>query len=363
MDDFDVVVVGAGPAGSAAARFSSEGGARTLLVEKRRVVGVPFECGEFLPSPAMLGEIMPGVEDIEGLFDIPADCRSRRTSKMAVISPSGKRYELGFEGMSIFRERYDQHLARLAQKAGAKMLTGTLVKGLTADGVETDAGPVRARVVIGADGPHSTVRRGAGLPAPKLLCPCLQYTVPGDFSDTVEMYFGRVAPGGYAWVVPKRGAANIGLGMPPGPRDVTLRARLDRFAAGLGVRARPAIETAGTVPASGPLTVTAKGNVLLCGDAAGQVMASNGGGIPIAVVCGRAAGRAAAAFVKGRGPLLDYEERWRAELGEVLSNSLHVKKLSDWWMWSDTLVALAMRLIGMGGIRKALTCKKLLGFY
>jgi hypothetical protein len=50
-------------------------------------------------------------------------------------------------------------------------------------------------------------------------------------------------------------------------------------------------------------------------------------------------------------------------VGEVLSNSLHVKKLADWWMWSDALVGLAMWLIGRGGIRKALTCKKLLGFY
>ena len=363
MDDFDVVVVGAGPAGSAAARFAAEGGARTLLLEKRAVVGVPFECGEFLPSVGTLKEIMPGVEDIDGLFDIPRECISRRLDRMAVISPAGKRYEMDFEGMSLHREKYDQHLSRLAEKAGAVLRTGTPVKGLSAGGVETGEGPVGARVVIGADGPLSTVRRGAGLPGPGLQCPCIQYTVPGDFGNTVEMYFGRVAPGGYAWVIPKAGAGNIGLGLPPGRRGLTLRDRLDAFLAERGVSQKPVLETGGLVPASGPVPVTAKGNVLLCGDAAGQVMASNGGGIPIAVVCGRAAGRAAAASVSGSGQLSDYEKLWRSEVGEVLANSLHVKKLADWWMWSDTLVGLAMWLIGRGGIRKALTCKKLLGFY
>jgi len=363
MERFDTVVVGAGPAGSAAARFSAEGGASTLLLERRERVGVPVECGEFLPSVSTLREILPRVEDLGGLFDIPPGCVSRPTSRMAVISPGGRRYELDFEGLSLDRERYDRHLADLAVKAGAELRTGTGASGVRGDIVETAAGPVRARVVIGADGPLSTVRRGLGIPSPRLLCPCFQYTVPGGFGDAVEMYFGRVAPGGYAWVIPKAGGANIGLGIPPGRKGATLRARLDAFVSERGIGAAPVRESGGIVPASGPLPSTVRGNVLLCGDAAGQVMASNGGGIPIAVVCGRAAGRAAAAFVGGRAPLAAYERLWRAEVGEVLSNSLHVKKLSDWWMWSDTLVGLAMVLIGRGGIRKALTCKKLLGFY
>jgi digeranylgeranylglycerophospholipid reductase len=363
MEDFDVVVAGAGPAGSAAARFASEGGARTLLLEKRDIVGVPFECGEFLPSPSTLREIMPDAEDVEGLFDIPASCISRMLSKMAVVSPAGKRYVLDFDGLSLYREKYDQHLAGLAEKAGAVLRVRTRVSGVKGDVVETDAGPVRARVVVGADGPLSTVRRSAMMSGPRLQCPCLQYTVPGDFGDTVEMYFGRVAPGGYAWVIPKKDGGNIGLGLPPMKKGRTLRERLDSFMAERGVSAKPSLETSGIVPASGPVRETVSGNVLLVGDAAGQVMASNGGGIPIAVVCGRAAGRAAAAFVKGKGPLSDYERMWRTEVGEVLVNSLHTKNLADWWMWSDALVGLAMLLIGEGGIRKALTCKKILGFY
>lgn len=363
MDDFDVVVVGAGPAGSAAARFSAEGGARTLLLERREAVGVPVECGEFLPSPATLREIMPRVEDIPGLFDVPPACVSRPTSRMAVISPGGKRYELDFEGMTLHRERYDQHLARLAGRAGAELRVGTNVRGVSNGLVDTDGGPVRARVIIGADGPLSTVRRGLGMPSPRLLCPCLQYTVPGDFPGTVEMHFGRLARGGYAWVIPKAGAANIGLGIPPGGKGPTLRARLDVFMSERGIRGEPTRRIGGVVPASGPLAETVSGNVLLCGDAAGQVMASNGGGVPMAVVCGRAAGRAAAACILGKGRPGDYERLWRAEVGEVLRNSLHVKRLADWWMWSDLLVGLAMALIGKRGIRKALTCKKLLGFY
>jgi len=363
MEEYDTVVVGAGPAGSTAARFSARGGARTLLLEKRAVVGVPIECGEFLPSPATLAEIMPNVPGIPELFDIPPGCISKKISTMAVIAPSGKRYEMDFWGMSLHRARYDQHLAKLAVESGAELRTEERVRAAGRDGVETDGGFIKARVIIGADGPLSTVRRSMGMPAPAELYPCYQYTIPGKFGDAVEMYFGRVAKGGYAWLIPKDDGANIGLGMPPGRTGRTLKSRMDEFVAGMGISQGPRLRTSGLVPASGPVAETVRGNVLLCGDSAGHVMASNGGGIPIAVVCGRAAGEAAAAFIKGNGKLVDYEKRWKAEVGEVLSNSLHVKKLAFWWMWSDALVVLAMMLIGKRGIRKALTCKKLLGVY
>lgn len=363
MDRYDAVVVGAGPAGSVAARFLAEGGASTLVLEKRDEIGVPVQCGEFLPSPATLEEIMPGVKGVLELFDIPPGCISRPTSKIAVISPAGRRYELDFDGMSLWRAKYDQHLARLAEKSGAEVRTGTRVRGVGNGCVETDQESIRAGVIIGADGPVSIVRRSMGMPAPGQLFSCIQYTVPGDFGDAVEMYFGGVAPGGYAWVIPKSDGANLGLGMPPGHSRRTLRSRLDEFVHRLGIHGRPKLETGGLVPGSGPVEETVRGNVLLCGDAAGHVMATNGGGIPIAVVCGRAAGEVAAAHIKEGMPLQEYEKRWRSELGEVLSNALHVKKLADWWMWSDVLIGIAMMLIGKRGIRRCLTCKKLLGVY
>jgi digeranylgeranylglycerophospholipid reductase len=360
MEEYDTVVVGAGPAGSTAARFSAEGGARTLLLDKRDVVGVPIECGEFLPSNATLAEIMPDVPDIPGLFDVPRECISRPTRRMVVISPRRKSYELDFEGMSLFRAKFDQHLARLAEKGGSELRTSVRVLSATSEGVETEGGFIKAKVVIGADGPHSTVRRTAGMPGPAELYPCLQYTVPGQFGDAVEMHFGRVARGGYAWLIPKGDGANIGLGMPPGRAAGPLKGRLERFLSEMGVDQKPSLVTGGVVPASGPVARTVRGNIMLCGDAAGHVMASNGGGIPMAMVCGRAAGEAAAAFVNGKGQLDDYERRWRSEVGEVLSNSLHVKKLSFWFMWSDVMVGLAMAMIGKRGIRRALTCKRLL---
>lgn len=363
IKDWDVVVVGAGPAGSTAARFAAESGARTLLLERREVVGVPVQCGEFLPSPGTLEELMPRVEGVRELFDIPPGCVSRRIARIAAVSPSGRRYELDFEGMSLYRAKYDQHLARLAVGAGAVLRTGERVRGVVPGGVATDEGRIRARVVIGADGPLSIVRRSAGMPAPRQLCPCLQYTVPGEFGDTLEMHMGSVAPGGYAWLIPKAGEANIGLGVPRGRSRRTLRSHLDEFVAGLGIHEHPRLATSGLVPISGPVAETVRGDVLLCGDAAGHVMASNGGGIPPAMVCGRAAGECAAALVKSGRPLEEYERRWRAEVGEVLLNSVHVKRLADLWMWSDLLTGLAMMLIGEKGIRKALTCRRLLLFY
>ncbi len=363
MEDWDVVVVGAGPAGSTAARFAAEGGARTLVLEKREVVGVPVQCGEFVPTPDTLEELMPRVEGVKELFDIPPRCVSRRVSGIVVVSPAGRRYEVDFQGLSLYRAKYDQHLANLAVEAGAELRTGERVTGVVPGGVATDEGRVRARVVIGADGPLSIVRRSAGLPPPAQLCPCLQYTVSGDFGDVLEMHLGSVAPGGYAWLIPKAEGANIGLGVPRTRSRRTLRSRLDDFVTKLGLAERPKLETSGLVPISGPPAETVRGSVLICGDAAGHVMASNGGGVPPALVCGRAAGEVAASFISSGRPLDDYERRWRAEVGELLSNSVHVRRLAGWWMWSDIAIELAMALLGERGVRRALTCKRLLGFY
>ncbi|HIH79043.1 MAG TPA: NAD(P)/FAD-dependent oxidoreductase, partial [Candidatus Poseidoniia archaeon] len=168
--EWDVIVVGAGPGGSTAARFAAEGGARTLLLEKRAEVGVPVRCGEGI-APRWLEMI--GVK-VEG------DWVTNRVRGARIYSPNGTCLtvdddNLGTEvGAVISRAGLDQHLADLAADAGAEVRTGTTVTELLRDGdavtgvcirnLNGSKEELRCGVVVGADGFESQVGRWAGLP-------------------------------------------------------------------------------------------------------------------------------------------------------------------------------------------------------
>ncbi len=94
----------------------------------------------------------------------------------------------------------------------------------------------------------------------------------------------------------------------------------------------------GPVPAGGTPGVIQKGNMLLAGDAAGHVMATSGGGIPLAVVAGRIAGEAAAGHLRGGMPLSDYPAHIREEFGIQLARSVQIRKMVDMAMKSDRLM-------------------------
>jgi len=360
MTDFDVIVVGAGPAGSVAARFAAERGARVLLLDRKDEPGVPVQCGELLPSVGTLREMFPRAPGLDGLVEVPRRCISLDLAGLSLFSPARREYDLPFEGHSLWRARFDRHLACLAQQAGADVRTGVTVRGLAMEGgnaraVETDDETVSASAVIGADGPLSRVRRSAGLEAPTLH-PCVQYTIPGDYGNTVELHFPEMLPGGHVWLVPRSNGANIGL--ETGGRR-SLKPMLDQFVWRLGIEDRPKIETGGLLPVSGPARATVRGNILLCGDAAGQVMAFNGWGVATSMVCGRAAGETAAAAVAGKASFQDYEKRWRAEVGDQLAGSAWVRRRMDRLAMTGLTMELAFAFLRRWGIRRILGGKRL----
>ncbi|MHC4248953.1 MAG: geranylgeranyl reductase family protein, partial [Planctomycetota bacterium] len=300
MEKFDVAVVGAGPAGSTAARFAALGGASTVCLERRRVVGSPVQCGEFLPDTAELRRMFPQDPGTVELLQPEDDFICARTHTLRMFSPSRHAYDVPFDGCVVDRDRFEQELAAKAARAGAEIRTSTRVLALQGGVLKASSGPVRARVVIGADGPKSVVARSIGLREDARMAFGVQYVCRGSFDPSVvEMHFGPVARGGYAWVIPKgKTVANVGLGgRTPGGR-AALKDDLDRFVRLLEERNGRRLErgrfTAGLIPVGGPRRRTVIGDVLLAGDAAGHLMPANGGGIPTAMICARIAGEVAA---------------------------------------------------------------------
>src|SRR5438552_717684 len=163
---YDVLVVGSGPAGGTAARYAARRGLKVLLVDKRNEIGVPVQCGEYVAHNDEVRAIFPTVDGLEDLMEIPYRVREVDTPVIRVWSPRGRRYDVPFRGFTVRRDRMDQGIAAQAADEGAEILTETTVTRLHGDEVETNRGTFRAKVVIGSDGPRSTVAKSVGLEWP-----------------------------------------------------------------------------------------------------------------------------------------------------------------------------------------------------
>lgn len=319
----DVLIVGAGPAGSSAARAAALNKADTLVLDSRNTVGSPVQCAEFIPTQ-LLSQVR-----------LTSDCVAQRIEGMKTYLPGGEETVTRAGGRMIHRDRFDRLLAREAEEAGARIMTNIRVVSREDDGTvlartRGQAQPdlrIRARVIIGADGPRSTV--GSWVDAGnRNLLPGIQCTLPLlQPENYTEVYFDREIFGGYCWFFPKNDRVNIGLGMQcPRGTGKRLRPLLDRFIqrfTGQGRIKNDILSTAcGWIPAE-PVRSAVHGDILLTGDAAGHTHPITGAGIFAAVSCGEMAGRHAARAVQANDLSLvqEYEEEWRGLFATTLSRA------------------------------------------
>jgi digeranylgeranylglycerophospholipid reductase len=345
-----VAVVGAGPAGSTAAEAAAAAGAEVLLIERKREIGTPVQCGGFIPEAPELKELLPHASLPQTLLDLPDRCVLHRTKLQRLYAPSGRSKEFSVEARVVDRRAFDRYLAQRAARAGARILPATRARLAAGDLRLTGRSSIsiRPEVIIGADGPSSGIARGMGNRGSERGI-CLQYEMVDVDIDprAAEMYFSaRYAPGGYAWIIPLgQDTANVGIGVRSAYMgDVSLRQLLESFitdhpAAREKLRRGEVLAVMrGLVPASGAAQALQKDNLLLAGDAAGQVMATSGGGIPLAVVAGRIAGEIAAAYVNEEALLEEYPSRVYQELGRELERSVRIRKMVDGIMRRDRLI-------------------------
>ncbi len=324
--EYDIVVVGAGPAGSMAARFAAEQGVSVLMLEKDRDVGYPVRCGEAVSK-----------EGIEEFIEPDEKWIAAHINKFSLNSPDGSEVviEFGDAGYVLERRIFDYELAKTAANAGAEILTRAYVNGLILkDGkvcgvkyeYRGEQKELKTKIVIGADGVESRVGRWAGLKThihfKDMEC-CAQITASNINvePDTLYFYFGKdYAPGGYFWVFPKgKNIANIGLGVSgmTGKKRSAL-SYLNNFMEQNYPTAPVLTSIAGGVPGAITLEKISAPGIMLAGDAARQVNPLSGGGIASGMIGGSIAGRIAGEAVKMNklDHILAYDKVWHNRLGK-----------------------------------------------
>ena len=320
---FDVVVAGAGPAGSVAALVLARGGARVALVDKAEF---PRDkaCGDLIGprGVGLLDELGVSVPD------------AGQGADLLVVGPSGHRSRLPAfpgraypgHGVVVPRVVLDDALRAAAAAAGAEPVRARVSAADTGpDGrlralLASDGQRLEADAFIGADGALSPVARLAGMLDPDTalwgfaIRAYLPAEVPLPLLVLLDAAPWRIYPG-YGWLFPgENGQANVGIGVGLGTRrrQAPLRGDLARFCAqlrsagDLAPDAQPGPVTGGWLRMGGTGAPPAAGNVLLAGDAAGLINPLQGEGIAPAMVSARLAaqcllaspGQAAAAYTE-----------------------------------------------------------------
>ena len=328
--DCDVAVVGAGPAGSRTARNLARAGLHVRLLEEHRRVGVPSHCSGLI-SPRTLREA-----------EIGEDAIIHRITGAFVHTSRGSEVALGGEktrAVAIDRIHWDETLAEQAQVAGAELVRARLTNVARVNNhvrlhTQTDGrdSAFTARVVVGADGAHSRVARSLGLPGPaeKVYCLGIEGRLKVPREDFVHVFVGHeLAPGWFGWIIPTGdGGVRAGIGSSNAVKPIACYRRLTQ----LFPRLFDGIESCrfygGTIPL-GFAPRSYAGNVLLVGDAAGQVKPFSGGGIYTGLVAARHASAAVLrAFANDdctASGLAPYGRAWKREIGRELLRSLRIR--------------------------------------
>ncbi|MGW1895617.1 geranylgeranyl reductase family protein [Streptomyces sp. NPDC002004] len=293
---WDVVVIGAGPAGASAAYAAAVAGRRVLLLEKAELPRYKT-CGGGIIGPSR-DALPPGFElpvrDRVHAVTFSLDGRFTRTRR-------SRHMLFGL----VNRPEFDQQLVEHAQKAGAELRTGVTVSRVEQHGpgvpdrrtvaiVLQGGETVLARAVVGADGSASRIGAHVGvkldqvdlgleaeIPVPE--------TVAEDWRGRVLIDWGPM-PGSYGWVFPKGDTLTVGVISERGDGAATKR-YLEDFVARLGLSGfEPAISSGHLTRCRSEDSPLSRGRVLVCGDAAGLLEPWTREGISFALRSGRLAG-------------------------------------------------------------------------
>lgn len=343
-DYYDILVVGAGPAGSLAAKTAAMAGCSVLLIEKHPAIGSPVRCAEGIVQ-----------RDLEEFITPDPKWISQEITRAVFTSPDKTSFvitgETGTEtlGYTLDRKIFDRVLGRQAAEAGAEIALHARAEPLLECGRLSGARihqhgttrTVRAAVIIAADGVESKFAKSAGINTTVRLSDidsCIQYLVTDiDIDPQANIfYWSKTAcPDGYIWIFPKGPRrANIGLGIPGTKSGDGHRAKdyLDRYIEENFPNGKITELIVGGVTTCPPLECTVADNLLIAGDAARLSDPFTGGGIYQAMYSGQLAGKTAARAVQSgntsREALMEYDKTLKnSPVGKFLAHSTLIRNI------------------------------------
>ena len=361
MLEYDVVVVGAGPAGCMTAKYAAKADVSTLVLEKGAEIGKPVQCAGLISKRAIQESEIKNCESFINC-ELKGAIVHSDSHKLRIVSTSSPD-KCAF---AIKRDVFDKELAKEAQKEGADIILGSKVKSVKKEKGETKLKiltatangekEIKATVVIGADGVRSVVAKMAGLNAAKNFLHCVQTEVEYEIDEAfVEIFVGKtIAPGFFAWVIPLSGEniARVGLCIDrrvspcSNPLPFLRRILAEHPVIAKRYKGTRLRFTGSTIPIPMDIgllgllgllglrrqkTVKVDGDtgIMLVGDAAAQVKPITGGGVYYGMKCGKMAGEIAAkACLEGDGGVLEaYEKRWLSEIEKEIAFGLKVHRL------------------------------------
>jgi digeranylgeranylglycerophospholipid reductase len=315
--DYDLIIIGAGPAGSAAAAAASEHGVSVLLLEEHPEIGTPLACAEGLSRST-----------VRGYLDVNPAWVAQSLSGSIIRNPKGKEFTIEYPdvGWILNRKIFDPALAELARQKGTTIRKSAKAVGIEGNEVIVleDGNTVEYgfRYLIGADGISSNVGRWLGIDTRLGLDEievCAEYVlsnvrvIPGYAC----LIFGtRYAPGGYAWIFPKsNSSANVGLGLSPVKTREKPKSLLDRWVKEEFPGAIIEERIFSGVPARILKRFSGR-NFCLVGDAARLADPLSGAGIANGIKSGIIAGRNAVRIIRGQ------KDHLKSEMKEEILDEL-----------------------------------------
>jgi geranylgeranyl reductase family protein len=341
----DIIVIGAGPSGSTAARFLAKSGLDVCLIDK----------DEFPRDKPCGGGFSRSIIDDFSYLKSRTTEFLKGVARLGVLHSPNRHIVLeGRVDMALaLRMDFDYVLFQEAVSAGASTFTNTRAKKVsvhdTKVSVELANGEtVQGKIIIGADGVTSMVAREVGLnkrwPSSSVTA-CRVCEVPASTQDILDRYsndlkyhffanFGNQP--GYGWIFPKQETINIGLGIVGTharglPRTFDIFVRYLKKRDFLPKNADVSASKGALVPTAGPIKQTVVDRCLLVGDSAGHVSPLTGGGIGHAMKAGRYAAQVAAHAIETDSmdatSLEEYQSLWQSDFGSGLQKQLVAQKV------------------------------------
>ncbi|MEK6952522.1 MAG: NAD(P)/FAD-dependent oxidoreductase [Nanoarchaeota archaeon] len=292
-----ISVIGAGPSGSYLAYLLAKKGEKVRLFEEHKVIGKPVQCTGIITS------------SIENLIKFKKDLLVKKFYLVRVYSPNGDFVDVKLKGDNIFdRAKFDQYLAEMAVDNGAELCLGEKYLDFKENKLITNKRKIKTRILVGADGPLSSVAKTNGLFINRKFVTGLQARVKAKVNDDYyEVYLGK---GYFGWSVPEdSNITRLGFIANFNPKNL-FENYLKKMSGEI------AEYQSGIIPVYDPKVITQKGNVFLTGDAATFVKATTYGGILQGML-------ASEELCKAILENVNYDKLWRKRIGKDLW--LHLK--------------------------------------